>query len=156
MGQTPLVFWGHLGRAGEGGCRNTAVRRWGARLRAARSAPFRQGMPTYYDTSSIKIRAWGRWERLIPVCSPRPCFTQRVGGSGSIRVLPAAQPHFNVDCTKPPRIPRGSWRSARIECSKCLTLRLGPRVSQYWEEMNLRVWNSLLLGDREELLVISP
>lgn len=64
VGQTPVVFWGHLGRADEGGCRNTATRRWAARLRAAnRCAPFRQVMPACSDISLIKTRAWGRCAR---------------------------------------------------------------------------------------------
>lgn len=56
VGRTPAVFWGHLGRAGEGGGRSAAVRSWAARLRAEnRSAPFRQVMPACCGTSSVTL-----------------------------------------------------------------------------------------------------
>lgn len=102
VGRTPAVFWGHLGRAGEGGGRSAAVRSWAARLRAEnRSAPFRQVMPARCGTSSVTLCAWGRRERrslrLQPSPVPHPeCQRLRV------------QPHFNVNCTKPPQMPRGS------------------------------------------------
>lgn len=102
VGRTPAVFWGHLGRAGKGGGRSAAVRSWAARLRAEnRSAPFRQVMPARCGTSSVTLCAWGRRERMSLRLQPSPvphpeCQRLRV------------QPHFNVNCTKPPQMPRGS------------------------------------------------